>query len=112
MVASGAGLWSLIKRAPKAKVARKTYEVEGPGIPNAVPIDDRARSIFQYFKKYNYEVKGTGDVITFTGTYAADKGQAAALVFYTFFSTPRALQAVPGSSNPRVLGAGCGWSLL
>jgi hypothetical protein len=49
-------------------------------------IDDRARLIFQYFKKYNYSVKATGEVITFSGLYAADKGQAAAVTFYTFFS--------------------------
>jgi hypothetical protein len=49
-------------------------------------VDDRARQIFQYFKRYNYEVKGTGDVITFVGLYAADRGQAAAVTFYTFVS--------------------------
>eukprot|EP00955_Chlamydomonas_euryale_P088966 364426-Chlamydomonas_euryale.AAC.32 len=36
-------------------------------------------------KKYNYEVQSTGEVITFAGLYAADKGQAAAVTFYTFF---------------------------
>jgi hypothetical protein len=38
----------------------------------------------RYFKSYNYSVKETGEVITFVGTYAADKGQAAAVTFYTF----------------------------
>ena len=47
-------------------------------------LDSRARSIFQYFKNYNYEVAGTGEVIRFVGNYRASKGQAAALVFYTF----------------------------
>ena len=65
------GLWSLIKRAPKAKVRRRTYEVAGPSAANAQPLDARAREIFQYFKRYNYEVKGTGDVITFVGNYKA-----------------------------------------
>jgi len=37
-----------------------------------------------YFKKYNYQIKETGDVITFEGVYAADRGQAAAVTFYTF----------------------------
>jgi hypothetical protein len=37
-----------------------------------------------YFKKYNYQIKETGDVITFEGIYAADRGQAAAVTFYTF----------------------------
>lgn len=40
--------------------------------------------LVRYFKSYNYELKGTGEVIRFVGTYAADRGQAAALVFYTF----------------------------
>ncbi len=34
--------------------------------------------------RYNYEVKEMGEVITFAGLYAADKGQAAAVTFYTF----------------------------
>ena len=37
-----------------------------------------------YFKKYNYQIKETGEVITFEGVYAADRGQAAAVTFYTF----------------------------
>jgi hypothetical protein len=41
--------------------------------------------VFRYFKTYNYEVKGSGEVITFVGTYAASRGQAAAVSFYTFF---------------------------
>lgn len=197
------GIWSQIKRAPKASVKRKTYEVLGPKAEGAMPLDDRARQVFRcvahrklaisrlytcslsmhlrctarglmcwasycarcksmhcnshklpmphasfptpfllvfvsvifrerdcqqvaahlsernanplhglqfatltsavppcllpsppltgalpgrrYFKKYNYELQKTGEVITFVGTYQADKGQAAALVFYTFF---------------------------
>lgn len=47
-------------------------------------LDVRGRAIFQYFKKYNYKVKETGDVIRFVGQYKASRGQAAALVFYTF----------------------------
>lgn len=81
------GLWSLIKRAPKAKIRRKTFEVAGPAQEGAVPLDARARSIFTYFKKYNYTVKSTGDVICFEGTYAASASQAAALTLYTLVST-------------------------
>ncbi|GAX84715.1 hypothetical protein CEUSTIGMA_g12137.t1 [Chlamydomonas eustigma] len=80
------GIWSQIKRAPQSSKKRKTYEVDGPARPGAMTIDNRARQIFQYFKKYNYTVKATGEVITFSGLYAADKGQAAAVTFYTFFS--------------------------
>ena len=85
--ATAAGLWSLIKRAPKAKIRRKTFEVAGPAQEGAVPLDARARAIFQYFKKYNYAVKSTGDVICFEGTYAASASQAAALTLYTLVST-------------------------
>lgn len=42
------GIWSQIKRAPKANIKRKTFEVEGPKAPNAMPLDDRARQIFKY----------------------------------------------------------------
>ncbi|GLC49810.1 hypothetical protein PLESTB_000311100 [Pleodorina starrii] len=78
------GIWSLVKRAPQAAKKRLTFEVPGPAVEGAMPLDDRARQIFRYFKRYNYTVKETGEVITFEGIYAADKGQAAALVFYTF----------------------------
>ena len=79
-----AGLWSQIKRAPKAKKVRKTFEVAGPSQADAMPLDQRARQVFQYFKKYNYEIAQTGDVIKFEGTYQASRGQAAALIFYVF----------------------------
>lgn len=49
-----------------------------------MPLDQRARQVFQYFKKYNYDVAQTGDVIKFSGTYQASRGQAAALIFYVF----------------------------
>lgn len=78
------GLWSQIKRAPKASIKRKTFEVEGPAKAGAQSLDIRAKQIFLYFQKYNYEVKQTGETITFSGTYAASRGQAAALVFYVF----------------------------
>lgn len=78
------GLWSLIKRSPKAKIVRKVFEVAGPAVEGSMPLDVRAQQIFAYFKNYNYELKETGDVIKFVGTYQASKGQAAALVFYVF----------------------------
>jgi len=78
-----------------------------------MPLDERARQIFRYFKQYNYSVAKPGeggsssnggssssasedgpstssspsqssDVIRFVGRYAASRGQAAALVFYVF----------------------------
>ena len=73
-----------MKRAPKSKLKRKTFEVEGPAKPGSMAVDERARQVFRYFKSFNYEVKETGEVITFVGTYAAERGQAAAVTFYTF----------------------------
>ena len=81
---ASAGLWSQIKRAPKAKQVRKTFEVAGPARSDALPLDERARQLFAYFKKYNYEVMETGETIRFAGTYKASRGQAAALIFYVF----------------------------
>ncbi len=56
-----------------------------------------------------------GEVITFAGLYAADKGQAAAVTFYTFVGEPRAAwvrQRAPGRSRarrgrPRLRWVGC-----
>ncbi|KAJ9528023.1 hypothetical protein QJQ45_005710 [Haematococcus lacustris] len=78
------GIWSQVKRAPVANKKRKTFEVDGPKRANAMPVRDRAKQIVTYFKKYNYEVKEMGEVITFAGLYKADRGQAAAVTFYTF----------------------------
>ncbi|PNW71628.1 hypothetical protein CHLRE_16g662150v5 [Chlamydomonas reinhardtii] len=78
------GIWSTVKRAPQAAKKRLTFEVPGPAVEGAMSLDDRARQIFRYFKRYNYDVKETGEVIVFEGIYAADKGQAAAITFYTF----------------------------
>jgi len=58
-------------------------------VDGATPLDARARTIFQYFKNYNYEVAGTGEVIKFVGNYRASKGQAAALILYTFLGAHR-----------------------
>lgn len=74
------GLWSLIKRAPKAKIKRKTFEVPGPGAADAMPLDARAKQIFAYFKNYNYTVKSTGEVIAFEGNYKASISEWTACV--------------------------------
>lgn len=83
--ATPAGLYSQVKRAPKAKIKRKTFETPGPaagGDATTMSLDDRARQLFAYMKNYNYEVKSTGDVITFSGNYRSTRGQAAAITFY------------------------------
>jgi len=52
-------------------------------VPSLVWVS-RARKLFQYMKNYNYEVKSTGEVITFGGNYRSSRGQAAAITFYMF----------------------------
>ncbi|MEW5306986.1 MAG: hypothetical protein WDW36_009409 [Sanguina aurantia] len=79
------GIWSQVKRAPVAAKKRIVFEVPGPDAAGSMPLDARAREVFKYFKTYNYELKSTGDVISFVGNYKADRGQAAAVTFYTFF---------------------------
>ena len=71
------GLWSQIKRAPKAKRVRRVYEVPGPASPDAMPLDERARQIFRYFKTYNYSVAKPGEGGSAAAT-AATAGAGAA----------------------------------
>ena len=105
------GIWSQVKRAPQANKKRKTFEVDGPARSGAMPMDDRARQIFSYFKRYNYTVKDTGEVISFVGLYAADKGQAAAVTFYTFIGLG-CIALVLSTINPEVGGLWYGITLL
>mmetsp|Transcript_21045 Transcript_21045/g.31376 ORF Transcript_21045/g.31376 Transcript_21045/m.31376 type:complete len:228 (+) Transcript_21045:236-919(+) len=81
------GVYSQIKRAPKASIKRATFEVAGPKAENPVDVVEIAKKIFGYFLKYNYEVKDReGGVITFSGKYASNKGQAAFITAFTFLS--------------------------
>eukprot|EP00466_Bigelowiella_natans_P017755 jgi/Bigna1/90071/estExt_fgenesh1_pg.C_610101 len=80
------GVWSQIKRAPKANIKRATFEVAGPKAPNGVETDVVARQLFQYMLKYNYAVKDRGEIITFSGKYASNRGQAAFITAFTFLS--------------------------
>lgn len=105
------GIWSQVKRAPQANKKRKTFEVDGPARPGAMTMDDRARQIFSYFKRYNYSVKERGEVISFVGLYAADKGQAAAVTFYTFVGLG-CIALVLSTINPEVGGWWYGITLL
>lgn len=70
-VMSVPGLWSIIKRATKSTPKRRVYEVDGPATDGAKQMDDWAKDIARYFIKYNYAIVGTGEVITFEGTYQA-----------------------------------------
>lgn len=108
------GIWSQVKRAPKSKIKRITFQVPGPkyegGDLGDAPreLDDTARMVFRHFKRYNYEVASAGEVITFAGVYAADRGQAAAVTLYTFFGLG-SVALVLATLFPQV---GGGWYLL
>jgi hypothetical protein len=116
------GIWSQVKRAPKSKIKRVTFQVPGPKFaafaaaeaPEALEgqpareLDDTARMVFRHFKRYNYEVASAGEVITFAGVYAADRGQAAAVTLYTFFGLG-SIALVLATLWPSVGGA---WYLL
>lgn len=101
------GLWSLIKRAPKAKIKRKTFEVAGPKTDGAMPLDARAKQIFDYFKNYNYTVKSTGEVITFEGRYQASISMSITrhahtprkIYYYFLYLVPLNNPPIPKSSS-------------
>ena len=80
---SAPGLYSLVKRSAKSKIARKTFELPGPKAAGdaALPLDDVAREISMYFKRNNYVVADAGEVITFEGNIAPERGTAAYITF-------------------------------
>ena len=43
-----AGIWSQVKRAPKANKKRKVFEVDGPGREGSLSVDDRARQLYKW----------------------------------------------------------------
>ena len=82
-VLSAPGLYSLVKRSAKSKITRKTFEIPGPKAAGdaALPLDDVAREISMYFKRNNYVVADAGEVITFEGNIAPERGTAAYITF-------------------------------
>lgn len=46
LITPSTGIWSQIKRAPLAVKKRITFEVPGPSVEGAMPLDARARQIF------------------------------------------------------------------
>lgn len=81
-VLSAPGLYSLVKRSAKSKVARKSFELDGPAVPNARSQDDIAREVSGFFRRNNYVVAGEpGEVITFEGNIAPERGTAAYITF-------------------------------
>jgi len=81
-VLSAPGLFSLVKRSAKAKVTRKTFELDGPSANGARGQDDIAREVSGFFRRNNYIVAGEpGEVITFEGNIAPERGTAAYITF-------------------------------
>jgi len=101
VILTAPGLWSLVKRAPKASVKTITFEVPGPA--DGKPLDELASQIATYFTKYNYKITETGEVITFQGVYEANRGQGIALTFYVFLGLA-SISLVLSIINPEVGG--------
>merc|ERR1711966_362223 len=80
-VLSAPGLWSLVKRSAKSKVDRKTFEVAGPSATPSMPLDELPREVAAFFRRNNYVVADAGEVITFEGNIAPEKGTAAYITF-------------------------------
>merc|ERR1712205_274957 len=80
-VLSAPGLWSLVKRSAKSKVGRKTFEVAGPSAADSMPLDELAREVSMFFKRNNYVIADAGEVITFEGNIAPERGTAAYITF-------------------------------
>ena len=82
VILTAPGLWSLVKRSPKASVKSMTFQVPGPA--QGGELDAVASTVASHFARYNYEIVETGEVITFRGVYEANRGQGIALAFYVF----------------------------
>lgn len=78
------GLYSLVKRSTKSKVVRKVFEMPGPAVEGAKPLDEIARSVSSYFKQNNYRVVDAGETVTFEGNVKASIGTASYITFCTF----------------------------
>ncbi|KAG0625840.1 hypothetical protein M758_2G083500 [Ceratodon purpureus] len=79
------GVWSLVKRATKSKIVKKTFNVPGPTAGGKSP-KQIAAEITSFFTRNNFQVKDRSDVVTFEGVMTASRGQAAFLTFCTFVS--------------------------
>ena len=49
-----------------------------------MPLDERAKALFAYFKRNNYAPTSSGEVITFEGNIAPERGTAAYITFCAF----------------------------
>ena len=62
-------------------MSRKTFQVAGPSAEVPTSLDELAREISMYFKRNNYGVTDAGEVITFEGNIAPERGTAAYITF-------------------------------
>ncbi|XP_024399271.1 protein COFACTOR ASSEMBLY OF COMPLEX C SUBUNIT B CCB1, chloroplastic [Physcomitrium patens] len=79
------GVWSLVKRATKSKIVKKTFNVPGPAAGGKSP-KQIAAEITSFFTRNNFTVKDRSEVVVFEGVMTASRGQAAFLTFCTFVS--------------------------
>jgi hypothetical protein len=77
------GLWSLVKRSTKSKVAQKTYELKGPA-DGGEEQGQIAQRVAHYFTEKNYAPVELGEVATFEGNVAPQQGIAAYITFCAF----------------------------
>merc|ERR1712216_648142 len=75
------GLHGLVKRSAKSKITRKTFELDEPKVPGAASQDEIARDVGAFFRRNNYVVADAGEVITFEGNIAPERGTAAYITF-------------------------------
>jgi len=80
------GVWSLVKRATKSKIVKKTFNMPGPTVAGGKSPKQIAAEITSFYTRNNFQVKNRSDVVTFEGVMTASRGQAAFLTFCTFVS--------------------------
>ncbi|KAI5066735.1 hypothetical protein GOP47_0017263, partial [Adiantum capillus-veneris] len=85
-VMSVPGIWSLIKRSTKSKIVKKTFTVPGPSGGQGKAPNQLAGEITSFLTRKNFTVTDRGETVTFEGTIAPSRAQAAFLIFCTCIS--------------------------
>ncbi|MCO5556005.1 hypothetical protein L7F22_009549 [Adiantum nelumboides] len=80
------GIWSLIKRSTKSKIVKKTFVVPGLSAEQGKAPKQLAGEITSFLTRKNFAVTDRGDTVTFEGTIAPSRAQAAFLIFCTCIS--------------------------
>ena len=74
----------MLTRPASPQIDRKTFATAGPAAPDGKPEDERARALFAFFKRNNYDAEAMGDVISFKGNILPERGTAAYITFCAF----------------------------